>query len=153
MSEFEALLDFADAQDIELVLLVSPLHAIPLNAIALAGQWSSYLDWQRRLLAAIDRHPVRARLYGMENNTRLITDPLDAQNPLFKDGVHYTAVVGDSLLACLDHQPAGCITDLRPRRLDNLSIDAYLDGVTLAMQSYADSHPQEYAALQRWLRE
>ena len=153
LSEFEALLDFAAAHDIELVLLISPLHAIALNTIELAGKWAAYLDWQRRLLAAIDQHPVRARLYGLENNTRLITDPVAAQYPLFKDGVHYTAVVGDSVLACLNNQQDGCITGLRPQRLEGTSIDAYLTGVTLAMQSYADSHPQEYAALKRWLRE
>ncbi|MFB3078359.1 MAG: hypothetical protein ACE1Y4_10165, partial [Lysobacterales bacterium] len=57
LTEFEALLDFAYAQEIELVLLVSPLHSIPLNAIELAGQWPAYLSWQRRLVEAIDRHP------------------------------------------------------------------------------------------------
>ena len=113
--------------------------------------WPAYLDWQRRLVEVVDKHPLRASLYGLENNERLLTDPVGAEHPLFKDGVHYTAPVGDSVLACLDHQPAVCDEGLRPQLLDAANIEAYLDNLTRTMRSYADSYPREFAALERWL--
>ena len=152
LAELLAALDFCKTQGIEMILLVSPMHALTLNAVALSGRWEAYLDWQRQLVEVAGSHPARVRLYGLENNARLITDPIKAERPLFNDGVHYASRVGDLVLSCITRGGSGCSEELQPMRLDGGSIDSYLVELTRSMQTYPQTHPREYAALRRWLK-
>jgi hypothetical protein len=142
------ILAFANEQGIEITLLIAPLHALTLQAIAAAGGWDDYLDWQRALAEAVaDWDGVK--LYGLEANERLLHDPLTNPEPLFRDGVHFTRRVGDALLDCLALQQ--CDRQLQPVLLDAASIGGYLSAVERLRDAYAQSHPAEMAALQRWL--
>ncbi len=152
LAELLATLDFCRTQGIEMILFVSPMHALTLNAVALSGRWDAYLGWQRQLAEVAESHPARLRLYGLENNTLLITDPIGAERPLFNDGVHYTSRVGDLVLSCITRGGSECSEELQPMRLDGSSIDSYLVELTRSMQTYAQTHPREYAALRRWLK-
>jgi hypothetical protein len=151
MSDLVDMLDYGEAHGIELTLLLSPFHAVQMNAVQQAGRWDSYLRWQREVVAIVDSHPGSAMIYGLEDNPHFITEPLDARPRFFEDGVHYSAWAGDLILACLRAKEAPCDSELRVTPLGSDNIDAYLRSITAVMEDYPRTHPDAYLALLSWL--
>lgn len=151
MSRLVDILDYGEAHEIELTFLLSPNHAVQLSTIRIAGQWDSYLRWQRETIATIDRHSSSVVVFGLEDNPHFITEPLDSEQAFFEDGVHYTRWAGDLILSCVKARARACSSDLEMTPLDADNINVYLRSITEVMENYPDTHPKGYAALQTWL--
>lgn len=147
--ELTALLDFTDANNIDVVLLIPPLQGLLMQTLYLAGTWESYLNWQRDLVALVNARNTDMKIYGMEDNPQLVLEAIGAPDPLFHDGLHYTRKAGDQIAACL----AGpCDSSLNPTRLDNRPVDSYLEQVDTLREQYVEQHPAEIAKLRKLLK-
>lgn len=144
-----ALLEYAEQHDIELVLLFSPVHALTMNAIELAGAFELYLDWQRLVVETVEDSNANARLYGFEANPLLVGRSFRSSRAVYQDGVHYTVAVGEAMLDCLLRDR--CSDDLRPTRLDSESIEAYLATVAEVPGDYRARYPKDQVDLVHWL--
>ena len=151
MSRLADMLDYGEAHGIEFRFLLSPFHALAMNVVGLAGSWDGYLRWQREVVATVESHSNSARVFGLEDNPRFITEPFDAEEAFFEDGVHYTAWASDRILTCLLAEGAPCEAGLKIAPLNSDNIDGYLESITAAMEDYPRTHPSEYATLQGWL--
>jgi hypothetical protein len=145
--ELEQLLRYCEAQQIAVTLFVSPLHALSLNTIRLAGRWPDYVRWQRRL-GALALQTSQVRLLGLEDNSALIYEPPGADLPAYQDGVHLTALGGRQALACLS---GDCAPPWAVVELNAASIGPYLAAVETLMLDYARRHQQDYDRLLRWV--
>jgi hypothetical protein len=147
-TELNELLDFADANGIRLILLISPMQGLLMHTVYLAGTWENYLDWQRELVAMVAGRSSNTPIYGVEDKPRLVLEAIDAPRPLFQDGIHYTRRAGVEIITCL---AAPCDSDLQPTRLSLGSIDAYLERVDALRRQYIQANPADVAKAEKWL--
>lgn len=147
--ELISILDFTEAHGIQTILLISPMQGLVLNAIALAGAWDQYTNWQRKLVHVATQRPNTA-VYGVEDKPLLILEPIEASQPLFRDGVHYTSKAASKVAECLNGH---CDESVRPTRLNNQTISPYLEQLGALREQYARNHPAEIARLKKWIVE
>ncbi len=106
--DFQALLDFAQAQHLALKLYVSPVHARQLALVQTAGQWEAREAWLRRVVqlvaAANARGPVEPlELWDFSGPTEVTSEalPLDSAQPMARywDTSHFKFAIGHRVLA------------------------------------------------------
>ncbi len=146
--ELTELLDFADAKGIRVVLLISPLHVLLMQTIYLAGTWKDYLKWQRELVVLVAARKTATQVYGIEDNPRLVLEAMDAPNPLYRDGIHYSRRAGIDITNCL---VGPCDSALKPTRLDDSSINSYLEQVETLRRQYVQDNPADTVKVYKWL--
>jgi hypothetical protein len=146
--ELTELLDFADVNGIPLILLISPMQGLLMHTVYLAGTWDQYLDWQRELVTLVAARNTDTPIYGVEDNPQLVLEAIDAPQPLFEDGIHYTRKAGLGIITCLI---APCDSNLQPTRLDIDSITPYLEQVDALRQQYLQDNPTDVAKARKWL--
>jgi hypothetical protein len=148
-TEFTRLLQFCRENNIATTVLISPFHGSVMNTVHLAGQWKSYLNWQRMVSKTVIRSAGEQRTVGLEHNPTIVLEPLNSSSPFFYDGVHYTDEAGRQIMACLVDK--GCAAALNPEILTGDTTAPYLKRVDGLMRSYRRKNPTDYAALLRWL--
>lgn len=147
--ELTELLDYADKSRIRVTLLIAPMQGLLMQTVYLAGTWESYLNWQRDLVTLVDARNSDTKIFGLEDNPQFILEALEAPDPLFRDGLHYTHKAGAQITTCL----AGpCESPLNPTLLDNHSIDSYLERVDALRTQYVRENPADIAKLRKWLQ-
>ena len=149
LDELEELLSFLVANDIKTSLLISPMQGLIMHTVHVAGGWQQYFDWQRALVALTAAYGADLTLYGMEDNPLLVLEGIRAEDPMFIDGVHTTRKVGREVSACV---AAPCESALRPTRLDEQSIEPYLQRVDLLRRQYERDNPTDLARVHAWLQ-
>ncbi|NQX89062.1 MAG: hypothetical protein HRT77_10400 [Halioglobus sp.] len=143
------MLDFAADNGIRLLLFISPRQALQMQTLYHAGEWENYLRWHRDLVTLVDAHDARVSLYGIEDNAELVLEPVDAAEPLFRDGLHYRRKAGHSIMACL---LGPCSSTFQPTKLDAQSIDMYLARLDMLRRQYLAAHPRDAERLVHWLQ-
>ena len=148
LDELLDLLDFTNANGIKVIVLISPLQGLLMHSLEVAGTWDQYLGWQRDLVEGITARKTDAEIYGLEDNPLLVLEAIEAPQPLFRDGVHYTLRAGTEILTCLS---GPCNSSLQPTRLDSQSINAYLEKVDSLRLQYEKENPEDIARAHKWL--
>ena len=148
LSELSHLFAFSSANGIPLTLLISPMHGMTMNTVKAAGKWNEYLRWQREVVDLGADWPETVSILGLENNSRIIHESIEAADPFFQDGVHYTSNAGGLLMECLYED---CGESFQLVKLDPGSVDGYLLQVNRLMQGYPAANPRDYAQLMKWL--
>ena len=149
-TELSRLIAFCAENDIPLTLLISPMHGMSMNAVNAAGKWNDYLSWQREVVVLGGNWPETVSILGLENNLQIIHEAMDAADPFFQDGVHYTGNAGARIMQCLYGE---CGPGSRLAKLYPESIDGYLLQVDRLMQGYPAANPRDYARLVKWLEQ
>jgi len=146
---FERLLDYAESNDIRVLLFITPFHAHIMNAIELAGQFEAFQQWQREVVAVAGRRGIP--IFGLETNRSLILEPIGRDAVMYHDGVHYTRHVGRLIGACLRAVLTNldCGGHIALIRLDAGNIEAYLAEVARIAGDYPRTNPEDYAKLRR----
>ena len=155
-SGLEQIMRFCEEHGIELTLLLSPTHAHLMNAIARAGGWPHYIDYQREVVeraARFSDRGVEIRVFGAEHNRALVQEAPDSARDWFRDGIHYSLGTGTNLVACLYGDPSTCEPDRSPVELNRDNIDGYLEGVDRQRETYRTRRPEWYRKLDRQLTE
>lgn len=146
--ELVKLLNFSDANGVQVTLLISPMQGLLLQTIYLAGKWKQYLQWHRDLVALVDGRNDGVAMYGLEDNASMVLGDLESEDAAFFDGVHYKRKIGVEIVSCL---VAPCRSPLRPTRLDSQSIGLYLKQVDALRVQYVIENPAEIVKLRNWL--
>jgi hypothetical protein len=152
----DELVEFAGTNDIDLVFVISPLHAHIMNAIEIAGAWESYLEFQRQLAEKVSdyqKQGISVKLLGFEHS-KILTQPApDGPQNLFEDGIHLDVTGGDALMPCIiSRESSECLSSRSPRQLNPENIEAYLELVSHNMESYRAARPVWYAQLKSQLQ-
>lgn len=149
-TELSRLMAFCAENDIPLSLLISPLHGMTMNAVNTAGKWNDYLSWQREAVELGGNWPETVSIFGLETNPRIIHEPIEAADPFFQDGVHYTSNAGARIMQCLYGE---CGESFQLVKLDPESVDGYLLQVDRLMRAYPAANPLDYVRLMKWLEQ
>jgi hypothetical protein len=146
--EFLDLLDFAEANDIRVIVLISPLQGMLMHTLKLAGTWDLYIRWQHDLVDTITARDTNCEIYGLDDNPLLVLEKIKAPQGLFDDGVHYNRKAGTQILTCLT---GPCKSSLQPTRLHSHSISTYLEKVDTLRLQYAQENPEDITKTLKWL--
>jgi hypothetical protein len=146
--ELSDLLDFTDAHGIHVILLISPMHGLLMQTLDMAGTWEDYLKWQRELVAVVGARKSDTQIFGIEDNRLLVLEALDSPNPVFQDGIHYSRRAGIEITKCL---LGPCESALKPTRLNDSSISAYLQQVNELRTQYVRDNPELVAKARKWV--
>jgi hypothetical protein len=147
--EFEALLDFLAANNVDTTLFISPYHGSVMNSVRLAGAWENYLAWQQMVSNSVSAYGTGMRVAGIEHNAAIILEAIDSNNPFFTDGMHYSLEAGRSIMECVTKER--CTDRVAVHLLGPDNTEEYLRDVDRLMKTYPDKNPGDFAALQGWL--
>ncbi|MEP1470144.1 MAG: hypothetical protein ABJK25_04160 [Halieaceae bacterium] len=147
--EFDKLLSFLQANQIETVFLISPFHGSVMTSVESAGKWEDYLTWQRRVVEAVSGYDAPFRVAGIESNPGIILEPIGIERPFFTDGMHFSQEAGKSISECI--MTKKCTDQVDVHFLEPRNVHKYLNDIDALMRAYPDSNPGDFAALQRWL--
>ena len=148
LSELKQLLELAREEKIDLSLLISPLHGSAMTAVQQAGAWEDYLAWQESIVKLAATSYPAAKVYGFEDNPSFVHEPLEQQDPLFRDAAHYTRKASAAMMNCLQQR---CGPQLKMRELTPRTVDDYLQDVSSLMKDYAEAAPADYARVLDWI--
>ena len=91
LGNLKAIVELCEKHDVELKVFISPSHASQLEAIYVAGLWSVFEEWKRRV---VEITPA----WDFSVYDPITTEPITAEMQYFKDSVHYREEVGDLIL-------------------------------------------------------
>ena len=154
-SGLEQIMRFCEEHGIEMTLLLSPSHAHLMTAIARAGGWPHYIDYQREVVERAARFRDRGvdiRVFGAEHNRALVQEAPDAARDWFRDGIHYSLGTGANLVQCIYGNPSTCEPDRAPVELNRDNIDGYLAEIDRQRETYRTRRPGWYRKLDRQLK-
>ena len=150
MEEFRLLLDFCRDYRIKVSILISPFHGTMLNVVNLAGKWQDYLSWQREVIKVSAEYDNSIRIFGLETSTDIVFEAIGGPEPFFHDGVHYTSSGGRLITECL--AGSSCDTKLQLTRLDETTIQGYLEKLDGTMEAYRTANDADYTRVLNWLK-
>ena len=155
------------ARNIELLVLIPPVHANQLETVRVAGVWDTFETWKRDLVRLLREdaagHAGRAAyaLWDFTGYAEPLTEPIPAEGDLqtsmqwFWEASHFKKPLGDLALARIFGQPAGD-GDGEPAlgvRLTDENIESHLARTRTDHERYAEAHPDEIARIERLARE
>jgi hypothetical protein len=151
--DFQALLDFVQAQHLALKLYISPVHARQLALVQTAGQWEAREAWLRRVVqlvaAANARDPAQPlEVWDFSGPTAVTAEelPNDAAQPMARywDTSHFKFAIGHRVLAHLlrDQRDPGFGEALNPATLEQRLVSQ-----RQAVAAWRASHPTDDAEL------
>jgi len=91
LDDFRQLVETCREKNIELKVLISPIHVTQLEAINTAGVWSEFEDWKREVVKIT---PV----WDFSGYNSITTEPISNQMENYWDSSHYRKEVGDLIL-------------------------------------------------------
>lgn len=153
LSFLQSLMDFCQANNIELYLFVPPYHAHYLEFVDAVGLWDRFEHWKRALLQVVqDQHQrtgQRVALWDFatysEHTTEAVPKKGDRGTSMrwFWETMHFKKALGDLLLARMF---AGSNADLGVL-LTDVDIEAYLLAERLRKAEYRKENVQEVQQL------
>lgn len=147
-TEFVALVEFLQAENIEAKLLITPMNGLLLETVNMAGAWDSYVNWQRQLVHLVSGYGTKISIYGLENNPALLLENVETNDPLFRDGVHLTRRASSEIFECLN---TICSPELNPIKLEPSGIATYFLEMNHLRDRYLKENRKYSRKLIRWL--
>lgn len=164
--DFDAMLSAAIRNDVDLRIIVPPLHAILLEAFDLAGLWPDYEAWRRGMARAASDRCARARgarcpvriwdFSGFHDFAREPIPGVGQPRPMewFIDNNHFSRRLGNLMLDVVfdttnrRDPPEGFGVLLTPD-----TVEEVLTRLRRGRDQYARSHPEEMKEMKDVLRE
>jgi hypothetical protein len=152
------------ASDIELVMFISPVHALQLENIRLAGAYPAYEDWKRSLAKLVDEDAVEhpglkpIALWDFSGYNSITAGDFPEPDYAAKDVKwywepgHYKKEVGDMILGRMFKDGLGAPDDFG-RLVDGKNIEARLAGIRAERERYHNKRPGFINALERLWKE
>jgi hypothetical protein len=130
-------------------ITIAPMHASLLVALQESGLWNTYEEWKRELVHINQQEALNAKRepFMIADYTRLNAyttlalpaDPKSTQRlPWFNDSAHASENFGSLILTDIQQGTIELGQTLTPE-----SIEIYLAEQRLAVQQYADQHPEQ----------
>ncbi|MGB0237200.1 MAG: hypothetical protein ACPG4B_09615 [Cycloclasticus sp.] len=96
-------------EEIELIIFISPIHALQLMAFHEMGLWSEFLNWKKELVKITKQSP-QVPLYDFTNLSPFITENIPNKKARsmhwFWETSHYKSTLGDKIIEkILGHAP------------------------------------------------
>ena len=105
------LLQYARKHNVTVVLFINPYHADYLLTLEMAGHWSQFESWKRRLASLADEFSVELWDFSGISllSTEQVPDPGDKKTTLkwFWEPAHYRMEYGDLMLGRMLQRPCG----------------------------------------------
>ncbi|CAA0123820.1 Uncharacterised protein [Halioglobus japonicus] len=146
MDQLVELLDFTEKNQIQTVLFILPMQGLLLNTLEFADAWELHLEWQRELVKQVNAHNSATKIYGVEDQEKIVLDEVGAPQALFIDGIHLSRAAGTEILTCLQ---GPCNSNIQPTLLTQESIETYLKNSELLRDQYAKKYPKHLTKT-RW---
>lgn len=147
--EFEGVLDFLAANNIDATFFISPFHGSVLSSVRISGRWDNYLAWQKLVSEKVNAYDSSFRVVGIEHNPAIILEAIGSENSFFTDGMHFSPEAGRIIMECVIH--GRCPNFVSAHFLNSHNTASYLRDVDSLMKAYPDENPGDFSALQRWL--
>ncbi|MEO1590296.1 MAG: hypothetical protein AAFU71_03275 [Cyanobacteria bacterium J06632_22] len=129
LDAFRALVEVCRDRNIDLVVFISPSHAVQWETIRATGHWQTFETWKRELVSII---PV----WDFSGYNSITTEPIADVMQNYSDSSHYLPSVGDIVL----QQSLGSTT-ASPKDfgiwLTPENIDAHLEQIRLDREAWA----------------
>ncbi|MBE9527113.1 MAG: hypothetical protein IME94_09095 [Proteobacteria bacterium] len=155
---FSELVRFCLEQEIELKVIISPMHAYKLEVLYHLGLWELFEYWKLRLTTIVENENQRmptaetVEIWDFSVYNSLTTEPVPSkENPGFRmkwywEGSHYRREFGDKILDCVlgDNLSDGCSLG---QQLSFFNIVEHLAGIREAGNIYRGSHLDDIKVL------
>jgi hypothetical protein len=150
-------------RQIDLVVLIPPVHALQLEAIRLMDLWPTFEQWKADLLAALDdlplasTHPSERSLWDFTGYTGPMAEPVPAADEVaqhmtwYFESSHFKPALGELVIARIlshDAPPHSPPTPPIGTPLTSTTIQAHLQRLRNERELYAQSQPHEIAWIQ-----
>lgn len=110
----EAMLDFARENRIDVILLISPLHATTWESMEREGELPAFLTWKKRIAAIVEadarkRYATPYPLWDFATLNPYTSEPVPDEADIkgrmqwFYDSSHYKPALGDAIFRCILH--------------------------------------------------
>lgn len=90
-SDFAAIVELCQKNNIDLKVFISPAHATDLESIRLTQQWATFEDWKRKL---VQLTPV----WDFSGYNSVTTEAIAPKMTNYVDNSHYTSEIGNLML-------------------------------------------------------
>lgn len=158
----QRIVEFCRAQNIELLLYLTPAHAHQLEIAAATGEWPTIENGKRALVQILaddaGKHPGKAAfpLFDFSDYTSITTEDLPpsgshAEMKYYWESSHFKAEAGDRVLNRIFE--AGEAPDDFGIRLDQEKIESALANARAQQQAYRASHQEDIARIQQGIAE
>ena len=138
MEEFEAILSYASAKGVPMYLYTSPLHALVMEALFLAGAGDMFFAWKARVAELAFKYGVP--LHDCMEYTQITVSEGSEAARYFFDGAHFTPLVSRMILSCFfpvaSEKPAGFAPAFTPDK-----VDASRSTLEKAREAYTKTNP------------
>ena len=153
------------ANDIELYLFISPVHARQIEAISIMGLFSTFEQWKRDLVTIVEeeakKHDKPAPLlWDFSGNNSITTEriPLPQTSETmewYRESSHYTKKLGDIILDLMLNYPQKNpdATDDFGTTITTKNIEEHLAIIRQDRQQYRINYAFEISEVQRLFKE
>ena len=91
ISEFRKIVQLCQANDIELVAIIPPVHATQLEAIFQAGLWDEFMMWKEKITSI-------TAVWDFSSYGEIVQEPLKPSMNYYQDSSHFKPAVADLML-------------------------------------------------------
>lgn len=145
LDNFAQIVELCQDLEITLTVFISPSHAVQWEAIAATGQWETFEQWKRAVVAIT---PV----WDFSGYNDITTEPMAPIMANYADNSHYSKRVGDQVIARLfpasqaqaDTQSDGFGVQLTPE-----NVEAHLQEIRQAQAVWQ----QQNTATTQWVKQ
>lgn len=140
---FEGMLAEVRARRIAAVVFIPPIHAIQLEALRVAGLWTSFEHWKASMASIGERTGIA--IYDFADYSPISTEAISEseRSPMrwFFESSHFRPALGEKVLArILINEPD---SELPGTRLISASLAQHLEDIRARRRLYARSNPSE----------
>ena len=157
MSCFEKILSIARSGDIDLRLVIAPMHGRYQEMLVMTGHWPSYEEWKRRLTALVEAESNQTNAppfplfdFGVYHDLTTDKVPESGLAPYYFEASHFTKRLGNEILnlvlASSESRPAvsqGGFGHL----LEPASLEAHLEAIRIHQAGYQRTNEDELQSL------
>ena len=132
LQELNRVIDICRVNDIQLEIIIPPIHATQLEAIYQAGLWEVFLDWKREVSAM---SPV----WDFSGYSDVTQEPLGGDMRNYDDPSHFSYVVAEMMLKEIFGSG-----DYIGVKLTADNVDSYNQKLTEDRRTWIQVRPRDY---------
>jgi len=152
------ILNLVKNNNLNMKVFISPEHVWALENLVGEGQWASYEDWKRKVVAVIDEFNIKnpetaLTLWDFSGYNSITTEfvppvgDLNRRMNNYLDFRHYAPPIGDRILNKIsDKHQKNHVDDDFGMRISGDNIESHLAELRFTRQKYVSSQPQNALA-------
>ena len=153
LAGFERMLNKIRARRIATVVFIPPVHAVQLEAIRIAGLWSSFERW--KVLMASMGQRTNVDIYDFADYSPILAETISESEELpmrwFFESSHFRPALGEKVLARILTGQSDA--ELPGTRLSTASTSQHLATIRTRREHYALNNPSDVAWVEEIYRE